>query len=253
MALLGAGCLAAFPAWANERRFTQSYESLSLESGQKELELWTTPRVGRETAYTRFDNRLELEVGLSDRLVTAFYLNFTAISQGDYLRQSLAGSVSSEWKYKLLDPVADTVGLAGYLEVTGATDGVELEARLILDKRLGDVLLVLNLVAEPEWEWEDGEAKRELTLEQSLGVGYQLSRRVVVALEARHKMTYADEGFEHSALYVGPTLSWSFSQAWLAVSLLPQVRAFKNASSPEPMELHDNERFTGRLLLGFHI
>src|SRR5262245_2737073 len=99
---IGAALLAAGAAEANERHFTYVYESATLPTGAKEIEIWTTPRVGREDYYRRFDQRAEFEVGLTDRLQTALYLNFEAVSQetGDVMESEFAfGGVSSEWKY----------------------------------------------------------------------------------------------------------------------------------------------------------
>ncbi len=65
-------------AHGNERHFAYTYESATLPAGSRELEIWTTNRVGREGRFNRFDNRFEYEVGLADRLLTAFYLNTSA-------------------------------------------------------------------------------------------------------------------------------------------------------------------------------
>src|SRR5262245_32721798 len=62
-------------ASANDRHFTYTYETAVLAPGAREVEIWSTPRIGRTDYYTAFDERLELELGLTDRLLTAFYLN----------------------------------------------------------------------------------------------------------------------------------------------------------------------------------
>src|SRR5262245_5114486 len=68
-------------AEANERHFTYTYETAVLPQGAKELEFWTTPRLGREDYFARFDQRLEFEVGLTNRLQTSVYLNMDAVTQ----------------------------------------------------------------------------------------------------------------------------------------------------------------------------
>ena len=52
-------------AAANDRHFTYTYETAVLPPGARELEVWTTWRAGRERYYSRFDHRLELEVGVA--------------------------------------------------------------------------------------------------------------------------------------------------------------------------------------------
>ena len=93
-------------ARANDRHFAYTYESAVLAPGEKEIEVWTTYRNGRDTRYTRFDERLEFEIGLVPGLQTSFYVNLTAVGQDDgtgHLATSTEVSVSNEWKWRLLD------------------------------------------------------------------------------------------------------------------------------------------------------
>src|SRR3954462_8025614 len=93
-------------ASANERHFTYTYESAVLPQGARELEVWTTPRLGRDQYFARFDHRLEFEVGLTGRLQTSLYLNFSGQTAETAPGVRTSGmsyeGVSSEWKYKLL-------------------------------------------------------------------------------------------------------------------------------------------------------
>jgi hypothetical protein len=256
---LAIGLFSAFPAFATERRLTWSYESLVLNPGAKELELWTTPRIGREDFYVRLDHRIELEFGVLDRLQSSVYLNATTLTEGVERTDSLEGSVSSEWKYKLLDPVADPVGFAVYGEVTLGFEEAELEGKLIVDKRLGPVLLAANLIAEYEWGLESGE--RELKLEQTAGVAYLVTDGLAVGLEARAQAIIGEGEYEHTTLFAGPVFSYASAKWWVAFSFMPQVAAFKAeeeepdavVGTVEPLELHDHERFNARLLVGFHL
>src|SRR6516162_9438009 len=56
---------------ANERHFTYTYESAVLPPGAKEIEVWATGGFGRNEYYAQLDQRLEFEVGLTERLMTA--------------------------------------------------------------------------------------------------------------------------------------------------------------------------------------
>lgn len=129
-------------ASANERHFTYSYESGVLPSGARELEVWTTYRRGRADYYSALDHRMEYEVGLGHGLQTAFYINFGSVSQtqsnGEIASSFNYQGISSEWKWRLLDSVADPLGLALYGELELGTMEVEIENKVIIDKRLGD-------------------------------------------------------------------------------------------------------------------
>lgn len=265
-------------AAANERHFTYTYESATLRPGQLELEPWTTFRAGRDDFYTRLDQRLEFEAGIVDRLQTSLYWNFSSVTQDVPIRDATGvtrderqsefemESISNEWKYQLTDPVADALGLALYLEWALGTSEAEIEAKVILDKRLGNLLLAANVVGEHEWEFDTAnELSRELILEADLAAGYFLSESFLVGLEVRNHTDFenADE-FEHSAFFAGPVVSYSSQNWWAALTILPQLGAIKGDQTPEapapgaqpvPVEsgaltFQEHERFEVRLLAG---
>src|SRR5215468_10769904 len=129
VAVLVGVLLAPLAARANDRHCSYTYESAVLAPGEKELEVWTTYRNGRDTRYTRFDERLGVEVGVLPGLQTACDVNLSATGQdvSGTLVKSTDLSVSNEWKWRLLDSSLDPVGLALYFEATGAVDELELE------------------------------------------------------------------------------------------------------------------------------
>src|SRR3954462_14251719 len=97
-ALIGMA-LAAIPASANTRHFGFVYETGVLAPGAKELETSTTLRAGRSDYYAALDHRLEFEVGVAERLMTSFYLNWSNVTSGD---SALSSSfewqgISNEW------------------------------------------------------------------------------------------------------------------------------------------------------------
>ena len=107
---------------AQDRLFTYTYQSGVLNSGQREIEVWNTFRTGRTDYFARLDNRTEFEIGLGKNLQTAFYLNLTSKTNTvDILgvKSFTTGnelSFSNEWKYKILDPLADKMlTLAAFL------------------------------------------------------------------------------------------------------------------------------------------
>ena len=252
----------AGPAAANERHFTFTYETAVLPQGGKELEVWTTPRLGREHRfYAAFDQRLEFEVGVTDRLMTAFYINFsgtnqTVIDPAGGTRARVAsfdyGGVSSEWKLKLADPVADPLGFALYEEVLLAPDEVEFETKLLFDKQVGHLLLAANLVSEVELEMRTvGETEPELNFEADLAAGYQLRPGLWLGLEARSVNLLEDEELESSSIFAGPVFAYATKGWWAALTATPQIYAPKSESGHR--DLIYQEAFTARILFSFHL
>jgi len=266
-ALLALGVAAgtvAVEAEASERRFSYTYESLVLNPGEVEMEPWTTYRVGRDDYFARLDHRLEFEVGLSHRLQTAFYFNFhatTAQVDSTLASEFEWGGISNEWKLKLRDPVADPFGLALYFEWGASTSEVEVEAKLIVDKRTSNFLVAFNALIEPEWEFEvepgtdEVEAEDEIIFEFDLGVAYFVNSSLSLGVEARNHNEYVSGEYEHSALFLGPVASYASNTWWATLTVLPQVAKLKGSEEDEGrnLVLSEHEKLELRLLFGVHL
>lgn len=245
-------------ALANERHFTYTYETAVLPTGAKELEIWTTPRIGRDSYFVRFDERMEFEVGVTDRLMTALYLNVsnTTAEVAPEMRETEFEfeGVSSEMKYKLSDPVADTLGVGLYGEVTGSTNELEIEGKILLDKRLGSLLVAGNLVFEQEWEFEAEETESEQAVEVDVAGTVTLRPGLSAGIEVRNVNAIHEGEWEHSALFAGPVLAYATDTWWVALTVLPQLPALKAGDANDGSRvLNDHEKLESRLLLSFHL
>lgn len=247
LALVGAD------ASASERRFTYTYESTVLAPGERELEPWSTWRAGRDGYYSAFDERLEFEVGLTERLQTAFYVNFGAVTAGAARATSTSfDGVSSEWKLKLSDPVADAVGSALYLELAAGPSSAAVEAKLILDRRVGHLLVALNLSAERAWDLGVSPAEAETELEAVAGVSWAVTSALAVGIEVREVNELAGSEVESAVLSGGPAVSWNGSTWWATLTVLPQWLALEGATHGR-LDLADHERAATRLVFGWHL
>jgi hypothetical protein len=248
---------------AQDRMFNYVYQSLVLNKGQKELEIWTTLRTGREDYYRRLDARAEFEIGLGKRLQTAFYLNYSSKAAGYMIGDTLAAienegefSFSNEWKYKFSDPVANAIGSALYGEVTVSATELELEAKMILDKRIGRVTQALNLSFEPEWAWAPSGAEitagTEYKFEFSYAFGANLGKGFSLGAELLNPNVYTvADGWAHSAIYAGPTLSYSGDNFWINVTFMPQVAGLRGITPGQGLNLSEYERYQARVLFSY--
>ena len=255
----------AHEANASQRRFTYTYESGTLNRGQVELEPWTTFRIGKEDYYARIDQRVEFEFGLSNRLQTSFYLNMTAVTaqQDSSLGTEFEwGGFSNEWKLKLKDPVADAFGLALYFEWGASTSEVEVEAKVIADKRAGNWLWAFNGTIEPEFEFElehgdEVEAENEMNFEFNLASAYFLSPSTSLGVEVRNHNLYVPEagGMQHSAVFAGPVVSYASETWWATLTVLPQIAKLKGTEADEAnnLVLDELEKLEVRLIFGMDI
>jgi len=244
---------------ANERKFSYIYESSVLGKGSKEIEIWTTPRLGKDEGfYARLDHRVEFEVGISNKLQAAFYLNFRNVTRdnntGINTTQFRFQGFSTEFKYQVSSPSRDALGFALYGEAGFNTDEIELETKLIFDKRIKKTTLALNLVFEPEWALTPGKSELEMKLEGVFGLSYAFSPVFSAGFETRQVNVMNDEGkIEHSAFFAGPVISVSQPSWWMALTVLPQVAGLKGKPEGKSLNLTEFEKFETRLLVAFHL
>jgi hypothetical protein len=260
-------------AFSQDRLFTYTYQSTVLNKGQREIEVWNTFHWGRADYYRSFRNRIEFEVGLSNRLQTSFYLNTstetaleTSITQqgsavvaASELVSDHEFSFSNEWKYKMSDPVANGIGSAlyGELEISGSE--VELEAKIILDKKIGRAMHALNLVVEPEFESEieDGEVEQEIefSFEAAYGLMYNLNKSWNIGFELRDlNKSSEDKGWEYSTLFGGPGFSYVAGNFWVNFTAMPQIAGIYHGSKTaftDGKELDEHEKLETRLMFSY--
>ncbi len=245
---------------AQDRLFTYTYQSTVLNKGQRELESWHTLRTGREDYYARYDNRTEYEIGLGNNLQTAFYLNLTSKTKTvtDNSNKSLSTEneigFSNEWKLKLLDPVAHPVGLALYGEVGISSNEYELEGKIIVDKKIGNLTIAANGVYEQEFA--PGYVNNELAWETEkkidgyLAFAYSLSPKFHLTLENAYKNVFVENELAHSALYSGLGFSYIYDNFWVNFTTLPQVASFKGETNTN-LNLNEYEKVQFRLLFSY--
>jgi hypothetical protein len=261
-ALLGLALCSA--ASANERHFTYLYETAILPPGGREIEVSTTFRAGRDQYYSALDHRLEFEFGITEKVMSSFYLNWSNVSSegslGTVGNEFEWQGISSEWKWKLSDPVADPLGFALYGEVSYGTKEFELEAKTLFDKKIGNLLLAANLVAEGEFETGPDETElEEIELEADLGASFAITPHFSAGLELRNHNEIAEESgseemeWEHSALFLGPNLSYATENWWVTLSVLPQLPALMKEEGGSMFVLDEHEKINARLLFSFHL
>lgn len=248
---------------AQDRHFSWTYESTTLPKGAIDIEPWVTFSTGRDNYYSKYESRLEFETGLTDKLQTALYLNTSHETKailnenGEVigLGESTGFSFSNEWKLNLINPSTNPFGLGIYGEYGISTNEIELEFKLLLDKKTPKSILAYNLVTELEFEKEfeveeDGhgeiESEKEFIIENDLAYMYLFKPNFGIGVEARNHNEFVEGEWEHSVLSVGPTLFFSKKNFFAIVNALPQIGDLKNGG----LELHDHTKFSGRILLG---
>ncbi len=238
---------------ADERKFNYVYQSNVLSKGHRDLEVWTTARVGKNSGYyAALDHRVEFELGLSKKLQTAFYLNFSNTKtdkSGSMQTFFEFQGFSSEWKYQVSNPYTNSIGFGLYGELSLNVDRAELETKLIFDKKIGNTTLALNITAEPEWDLglpSDLEFKQE----NSFGLSHAITNNFSAGLEMRQHNVFVKGDLIHSSLFGGPVLSYAEQNWFVNFTVLPQLTSLKKIEG-QSLDLVEYEKLEMRLLLSF--
>jgi hypothetical protein len=252
--------LSALTIQAQDRLFTYTYQSTVLNKGQKELEIWNTLRTGRSDFYSRLDNRSEFEIGLGKNIQTAFYLNLT--TQTKTLEENSIKSLeteneisfSNEWKWKLLDPVANPFGLALYGEYGIGSKEYELEGKLLIDKKINNFTVAANAIYEaefkPEFENNKLEWEKETKMDFNLAFAYSFSPKFHLTMENAYRNFLEEGKLLHSALYSGIGISCIQETFWINFTVLPQILSFKGETN-NSLNLNEFEKVQFRLIFSY--
>lgn len=256
--LLLAFITCALTMQAQDRLFTYTYQSTVINKNQKEIEFWSTLKTGKTNFYSRLDNRLEYEIGLGNNIQTAFYLNQSMVTRSieventKSLKSENKISFSNEWKWKLLDPVADPVGIALYGELGVGGKEYELESKLIIDKKIHNLIIATNFIYELEIEAE--QEKLEIKWEKKqktdfhIALAYLLSPRFSLTMENAFRNILEDGKIVHSSLYAGPGFSYVQENFFVNFTALPQIKSFKGQKSGDRINLNAYEKVQFRIL-----
>jgi len=213
--------LSAGTAAANPKALPFTYGVQTNPKGQGELETYVDlvplkardAETGQTVSYLSPQFQMEFERGLTDRLELGIYVTF-APHMGESLTsypETMTGNGSKQrLRWRLADEGDWPIDVALYGEVTENEREIELEGKVILQKRLGNVLLLSNLWVEHEFGFE---GKREWVFNPTLGVQYQATPSIFPGVEAWMRAEYepgsAGEVRDFNAgphVYVGPTL-----------------------------------------------
>lgn len=219
--------LAAVPAFGGSRRFTYVYEVTTSPPGDVEVENWITwkTRKSDDRAFDEVDFRHELEFGITERLQAAVYLadwNYHRGMSAGERGFTLTGS-AVELIYNFTNPVADPIGFSVYQEFQAGYRRFESESKLLAQKNFGRFVVAYNATLEAEWEGE-GLGERQGEFQQSLGLSYEISPRLLFGAEFVHEIAFPDwSTTERGKFFAGPNVSIRRGTWWVTVTPLAQI------------------------------
>jgi hypothetical protein len=241
--------------YADRRYFGRSYLAYTLPKGAFEFELWNTGRIGKDMGFFyRFQPRFEFEYGVTDRLSASFYFNFDQITSEDNLFDSKSfgfASTSLELRYRLTNPNEIFVDPALYFEFAYGGDELEYESKVILSKRSGNFIGVLNVSSEIEREVIEG--VNESAFEVTGGIMYDVNPNFAAGFELRNHRVYEGiyEEEESQATFLGPTVNLQTESFYITFNFLAQIAG--SPSSGNNLDLIHHEKYEFRTIFGIDL
>ena len=267
---------------AQDRFFAFTAQSNVLPKGARSLELWYANKSGGQVFYRGNFTRVGLKMGLGGNVLTQFYANLNSVAQikseinslnrtqrlyGSAIEQTSDVSFSNETKIKILDPIANPIGLAIFNELTIGSTFRRISPKLIIDKRVGNNFFVFNVLWEFEKRWESTPAKDvtntvapTITSQQEIpfefGLAYMRflkNNKLGFGLEIRnHNEIFQDAGWEHSVLFMGPAMHYHDDKWFFNLTLLPQITNLRTSwLAPDSHVWDEHQKFELRTQLGF--
>jgi hypothetical protein len=222
LSALALSTFAAGSAHANPRPLPFTYIYETLPAGDAEVELYSdlTPQrvvdaLGAPAWFLGSQFQAEIEYGLTDRLELGLYLTLAPTDSSVTFQPAMpeGTGVKQRLRYRFADAGRWPIDLAVYGEVTENQREIELEGKVILQRRLGPFRIAANAWAEREFYFSGA---REWVLNPTAGVVLEKWITAQPGIEYWMHGEHADGGGwvvgpEH---YLGPTVILQFGKIW---------------------------------------
>lgn len=262
LALAALAVAAAEPALANPRPLPFTYQHEQLPKGSTEVEQFVdfTPvravlsNSGKAAWYGLTQLQTEFEHGITDRLELGLYVTLVpSVSSGfDRIPRADGGNgLKQRLRYQLAPTGEWPIDVSVYGELAENERELELEGKVILQRRFGLLRLIANATVEQEFYYN---GERDLILAPSAGITYEASPAVQPGIEWWMRGEYPEKHppsprpFELGPhQYVGPVVLLQFGSLWWTTGLY--IRASRTRHTLEP-EVNSYGAFWARTIIG---
>lgn len=237
--MLAAALLLARPAHANPRALPFTYTTDTLPAGGVEIEQYVdlvaleaiSPATSQNEWYVPSALQTEIEIGLAERLELGLYATFVPDPGEQYASKALfpgtGNGLKQRLRYIFATPGTMPVDLGVYGELVENEREIELEAKVLLQRRFDRLRIAANVSGEYELYYSH---QRELVLNPSAGVTYEVSPSFHVGLDTWLRGEYPRNPRPPRrvfglgpAVYVGPAVMTNFGKLWWAVGAYARV------------------------------
>jgi hypothetical protein len=234
--------------------FTYTYETLG--EGELEVEQYadltplTVPALSNAREFALASQfQTEFEYGITNRLELGLYLTLAPTLSSSVAGQSWAplpegNGTKQRLRYRLFDEGVLPIDIGLYGELTENEREFEIEAKVILQKRFGNLRIAANVVGEHEWYFAS--PQQDWIFDPSAGLTYQVTPvfqpgiESWMWMEATNQPYLTPEGKPGGAtpfnnkpnVYVGPAVLFNFGKLWWSTGAYLRVTNFNHDLVP---------------------
>ena len=236
--------VAARPAGATPRPLPFTYTTETLGQGELEVEqyadvspLKAVDSNGNPTSYLGTQFQTEFEYGITDRLELGLYVVYvpTPAEYTFVAPMTETTGIKERLRYVFADPGAWPIDVGVYGELVEGQTEAELEAKILLQRRLGKLRIDSNLWAEYELYYVP---QKDLVLNPTLGATYEITPSVQVGAEAWIRVEFPSPAPHPRpyavgpAGYVGPAVLINFGKLWWSTGLYGRITDVDHTMQP---------------------
>lgn len=243
IALVASPLLWASMASANPRPLPFTYQHEQIAQGEVELEQYVdfTPIRARLAEspdpkwYGLTTFQTEFEYGITERLELGLYITMAPAAASGYAEvpQAMDGTgMKQRLRYQLAGTGEWPLDVSVYGELVENEREVEVEAKVILQRRFGMARLIANLSAEQEFYYDGA---RDLVLNPTAGLTFELSPSIQPGIEWWMRAEYPEKDPPDPrpfALgphqYLGPAVLLQFGALWWTTGVYVRLSDFSH-------------------------
>lgn len=244
---LAAALLASTPSAATPRPLPFTYTYDTLGEGQTEIEQYVdlTPvkaisaSNGNPVWYTATQFQTEFEHGITDRLELGLYVTLMP-SPGENYDSAATLTEGTGFKERLKLRLAEAgewpIDVALYGELVEYTTEFEIEAKIILERRIGKLRIAANAWAEREYYYAQNQ--QDWVLNPTIGVTYQITPAFHLGAEYWMRVEFPDPAPNPRPFnigpnqFVGPTAMFAFGNLWWSMGAYLRANDIDRTAQP---------------------
>ena len=246
-AIVVAASAVSVSSWATPRPLPFTYTADTLAAGETEIEQYvdltpvkaTSASSGNPVWYTATQFQTEFEHGITDHLELGLYVALQPDPGSAYVDAATlteGTGFKERLRWALADPGQWPLDVALYGELVEYTNEFEIEAKIILERRIGKLRVAANLWAEREFYYS--QPQQDWVLNPTIGATYQITPAFHAGLEYWMRVEFPDPAPDPRPFsvgpnqFLGPALMFNLGHLWWSTGIYGRLNDIARTAQP---------------------